>query len=583
MASRIFAVDLGAWSVKLAIASPGIRGALLLDVVERLVPPPEFEGEAVDVRARRVLADLVREMKLGHDSGYLGVYGDQVFTQVLDFGFKSLRRAELDKAVGGELEGVVPVDLEDMVYTYAELPAPVAAANPGPAFAPEPTATGMTATGMTAIHATGVAGAGRGRVAAPAEGMRVLTYAMRRDRAEELIAIGKEAGFEVRGVLACGGAAVKLVNHVPSLARARAEGSVAVIDIGHDRTDVVIVANGKAVFSRSVARAGKQVTEAIQKYWKLPWEDAERAKHSDGFVASQAEPATSESWARIHGVLIAELQPFARDLRQTLAACRAKTGFTPSAVLIVGGGARLRGMASFLTEQLGVPAWRLSAEDMIAVAGPKLGLNPAGVPAVIDSAALTIGMAYDAAGGRPMFDLRSGSLAVKMDLSFVRSKAVPLGAAVLAIAAFAAVSAYADLYRLRKAEKTLTARIATESAEVFQGKSKTAEEILEMTTPGGTGRPRSSPMPKLTAYDLLLEISSKVPAKEKISLDIDHLDIADQKVEMSGTVKTPEQVDDLVTALKEIKCFKKDGITRGPLEAEGELKKFRLTISSQCM
>ena len=30
MASRVFAVDLGAWSVKLAIASPGIRGATLL-------------------------------------------------------------------------------------------------------------------------------------------------------------------------------------------------------------------------------------------------------------------------------------------------------------------------------------------------------------------------------------------------------------------------------------------------------------------------------------------------------------------------------------------------------------------------
>src|SRR5678810_275992 len=89
----------------------------------------------------------------------------------------------------------------------------------------------------------------------------------------------------------------------------------------------------------------------------------------------------------------------------------------------------------------------------------------------IDSAALTIGMAYDAAGGRPMFDLRSGALAVKVDLSFLRAKAVPLGAAVLAVAAFAAGSAYADLYRLRKAEKTLSTRIASETQELY-GTSK---------------------------------------------------------------------------------------------------------------
>src|SRR5438270_25781 len=124
MASRAFAVDLGAWSVKLVVASPGLRGAVLTHVVERLVPPGD---EPAEVRAKAVLAGLVDEMRLRDESGYLGVYGDQVFTQVLEFGFKNLRRAELDKAVGGELEGVVPVDLEDMVYAFEPLPPPTAA------------------------------------------------------------------------------------------------------------------------------------------------------------------------------------------------------------------------------------------------------------------------------------------------------------------------------------------------------------------------------------------------------------------------------------------------------------------------
>jgi hypothetical protein len=223
----------------------------------------------------------------------------------------------------------------------------------------------------------------------------------------------------------------------------------------------------------------------------------------------------------------------------------------------------------------------MSAEDLAAVAGPKLGAEVAALP--IDSAAMTIGMSYDAAGGRPQFDLRSGALAVKMDLGFLRQKAIPLGAAVLLIAGFAAVSAYADLYRLRKAEKTLSAQLATESAIVFAGKSKTADEILDMDTPGGGGRPRLSPMPRQTAYDLLLEISQKVPPKEKITIDIDRLDITDQKVEMAGTVKDTGEVDALINALKEIKCFKKDGIVRGPTESEGEKIKFKLTIAASCM
>jgi len=567
MASRVFTVDLGAWSVKLAIASPGLRGATLLNVVERSVPPGD---EPAEVRARAVLASLVEELRLKNDLGYVGVYGDQVFTQVLEFGFKNLRRAELEKAVGGELEGVVPLDLEDMVYTFEPLP-------PAPPAAPP----------------IGVEAA-RGRVAPPVDGMRVLTYAMKRERAEQLIALGKECGYDARGVLACGGAAVRLVDRTPSLVRARAEGPVAVIDIGHERTDVAVVANGKAVFSRSIARAGKQVTDAISRTWRLPWEDAERAKHSDGFVASQAEPATSEAWSKIHQALIGELQPFARDLRQTLAACRARTGFTAGAAILVGGGSRLRGLASFLTEQLGIPAWRLSAEDLAAIAGPRLvppvaaGAPPAGPGAAaaapapglpIDSAAMAIGMAYDAAGGHPHFDLRSGALAVKMDLSFLRAKAVPLGAAVLAIAAFAVLSAFADLHRVRKAEKVLSARLVTESTEYFKA-PKTYQEILNLSAAGAGAS--ASPLPKMTAYDILLEISSKAPPKEKITLDIDRIDITDQKVDIEGTVKTSEELDLLQSELKTIKCFKE--VNRGPTTTEKDgVKKFKFNIVAQCM
>jgi general secretion pathway protein L len=545
MASRMFAVDLGAWSVKLAIASPGIRGAALINVVERLVPPGD---EPIEQRMRQALVALIDEMRLRDEGGYIGVYGDQVFTQILEFGFKHLRRGDLDKAVGGELEGVVPVDLEDMVYCFEQIPAPP----PAPPDA-------------------------RGRVAPPTEGMRVLTYAMRRDRAEQLLEVGKQAGFHPRGVLACGGAAAKLVERTPSLAKARVDGAVAVIDIGHDRTDVVVVHAGKAVFSRSVARAGKHVTEAIAKHWRLDFHDAERAKHADGFVASQAEPATSEAWARIHQVTVQELTPFARDIRQTLAACRARTGFSPLAAVLVGGGARLRGIGSFLTEQIGIPSWRLTADDAAALAGPRLAGNAANLP--IDSAAMTVGMAYDAAGGRPQFDLHSGSGA-SLDFSFLRQKAVPLGVSALAIAAFAAFSAYADLYRLKKAEKTLNTRLATETTEMY-GSAKTAGEVLNASAPGGANGPGGSPVPKMTAYDLLLEVNSHVPPKDKITLDVDKLEVDGEKVDMSGTAKTPEEIDLLVSELRKSDCFK--DIQRGPTETgEGGVKKFRLTIPVAC-
>src|SRR5688500_726994 len=175
--SRLYAIDLGAWSVKVVVAQPGLRGATVTHVVERLVPPGDASH---DERAMGVLAGIIRDFGLQHDTGYLGVYGDQVFTHVLEFGFKNLRRADLAKAVGAELEGVVPVDLEDMVYAFEPLPPPaVQAIEPGAVI--------------------------RGRVAAPTTGMRVLTYSMRKQRAEELIAMASAAGAEPRSLLPAGG------------------------------------------------------------------------------------------------------------------------------------------------------------------------------------------------------------------------------------------------------------------------------------------------------------------------------------------------------------------------------------------
>jgi Tfp pilus assembly PilM family ATPase len=553
MPSRVFSVDLGAWSVKLVIASPGIRGATLLHVVERRVPPGD---EPDDVRARRVLTTLLDELRLQGESGYLAVHGDSVFTHILEFGFKKLRRADLVTAVGGELEGAVPIDLEDMVYCFE------------PILEPPPSAVAMIETGAV-----------RGRVAPEAEGMRVLSFAMRRDRAEALLDLGRSAGFEPRGLLVSAGAAAKLVERVPSLTTPRSEGPVAVIDIGHERTNVVVVHQGRAVFSRSVARAGKNVTEAIAKHWRLDFDKAEAAKHADGFVASTAEPAANEAWARIHGVVSLELVPFARDLRHTLAACRARTGFQPIAGLLVGGGAQLRGLASFLTEQVGMQMSQITAEDASALVGPKLEGQVTDLP--IGVAAMTIGMAFDCAGGRPQFDLRSGDLAVKVDLSFLRAKAAPLGAGLLVIAAFAAMSAYANLYRLRKAERTLSTRLASESQAVFD-KAKTADEVLVSGGVGGGGG-ELSPMPQLSAYDVLLEINQHIPSKDKISLDVDKVEIDSQKIEIQGSAKTVDEIQLLVTELKKVECFNKK-INQGPTETDSSgAKKFRLTIDSQCM
>ena len=115
--------------------------------------------------------------------------------------------------------------------------------------------------------------------------------------------------------------------------------------------------------------------------------------------------------------MVTEVQPLARDLRQSFAACRARTGATVGQVLLVGGGSRLRGLASYLPSSSASRS-RLLADDVDGEVGSR---RLAG--RLADAAARCGRHDRRRRDRRPLFDLRQGPLAAKVDLSFLRAKA----------------------------------------------------------------------------------------------------------------------------------------------------------------
>ena len=571
--SRILGIDLGAYSVKVVVATPGFRSASVVDLIERPVPPGD---EPHEVRAARVLGEIVREGRFDQDSAYASLSGDRVFIHVLEFAFKSLRRPELARAVGAELEGILPIELEDMVYTFEPLPRPPARP------VEEEAALGGVEPGDPAFAAARPATP----VAEPAAGMRVLACASMTQRIRGFLELVEQQGAEPRGLIAAPASYPRVLERVaaaaaPAGGKAPALPPTAVIDIGHERTDVCVVVGGRANFVRTLARGGRVLTEAIARVWRMPVEQAEAAKHQDGFVASAAEPAPSEAWARIHEALAPELNQLARDLRQTLLACQAKTGIAAERALLVGGGSRLRGIASFLSEQLHIPVSTLGPAEDHAILGPKL----AGMGVRADVACLAAGVALEGASGRPSFDLRQGDLSFKADLSFLRARAVPLAAAALVIIAFAAVSAYANLFKLRKAEKALDKRLALETVSAF-GKQLTADEVLEQAGPSAGA---DSPMPKMTAWDLLLAFNQVLPPRTEVKIDIENIDIKPGKISVRGTSAPTggqnalQGIKAVEAGLKKSKCFA--DVTSQSQPGRDDNREFTLTIktSAECM
>jgi len=96
-----------------------------------------------------------------------------------------------------------------------------------------------------------------------------------------------------------------------------------------------------------------------------------------------------------------------------------------------------------------------------------------------------------------------------------------------------------------------------------------------------------SPIPKMTAYDILLDINDRLPPGKEVKLDVTRLDIKPGRIQLDITTADTESktaVDgatDIVKALKTQTCFEdvqKGNISSGP----NETKTFPVTITAHC-
>jgi general secretion pathway protein L len=548
MAHKILGIDLGTWSVKLVELEAGFRQSHLTGLYERQLLEP-VEGETPLERAARTAAQLIADERLSAEM-FATSLGGEATLRLLTMPFADPKKIE--QVLGYELESQILGELDGLVYDSV-----ISSTRPGEG--------GTSSTNVIAV-------------AAPKEIVRA--------RLDALAAVGAEP--RVVGAAALSYAALR--GHAFTGDGA----TLAILDFGHRHTNVCVVRDGTVLFARSIPRGGEDVTLALADSFRISPADAERSKHEQAFVAEPGAAFPSQAHQRVDTAVREALRPLMRELRQTLAAFRAAGESGPERILVTGGAARLRGFVPHLEAELGVVSARLElladdpflAPDVAAAAQARQPIAVEALPAQ------ALGLALAAAAPVPQVNLRKGDLAYRTDYSYLRGKAGYLAAAVLAILAFAAINAAASLRGLRKESEALELRLRKQTVELFGHEMLDGKAVSEELRGGPKGG--APPVPTLTAYDVLDEISRHVPATDKGKLDILELDIKPKKTYLKATAETAAEVDDLVSELKKIDCFvdvdpgKITSVTSPPSgentagDKPRELKQFTLNITTTC-
>ncbi len=306
-----------------------------------------------------------------------------------------------------------------------------------------------------------------------------------------------------------------------------------VLDVGHSKTNLALIVDGRPVLLRHIPAAGRHLTEALARERKLSFEAAEALKHESGVFETGSTKPLSRA---LRDVLERLVHETTRSVQSMVSDPLGATA--PTEIVMVGGSAALPGLPQYFAERTGIPCRRLPIEREDE--GGE-GFAEAGVAFAQAGALALRGSTTERT---TQMDFRQADLEYTADLSSLRNQ-LQFAVALFGLALLLWVTSAAS--RMLTAEsrvEALRAEVASIFHQTFPDSVRKGDALAAMEEElgetqqlaehlGVTGR-------GLSALDALREISARVPVGLDISFD-------EVRVERSSIV-TRGHTNDLTSA-----------------------------------
>ncbi len=531
--ATVIGLDLGTHSVKATLVEGRLNSWSVTDVKVRGVPQDE-ESAPDRQRVLAAAAALVEEL------GELGVLTvgfptEQVSTRTVTLPFTD--RGQIDKTLPFELEGHVPFELDDFVLGYR-------------------------------IQST--------------EGSRTRVLAA--------LAGKSDVGALIAGLAEIGADPRHVVIDSEMLGTHAGTGTSAVIDLGHSRTLVALVADGKVLATRAISLAGRQLTLAVCEAHGLSWGDAEGQKHASSVMpAGRTEvqiewddddvtrPNVAGAAPGTREVLEKALQPLMARLRATLLGMETEHDLDVEEIVLCGGSSKLMGLPELMADDFGLLVRRAPVSDEAELAGDgqRFALSHA-------FALRSIG----ATKGQEL-ELRRDAFAYKGDLARVKQFAAA-GSVMLGVFAVAAVVIFVVRFlELSEERDALGDEVVATVIETFPDVSESvlrqssdmpravvAEKSLEASERlDNLGATVGGEPPTLT---LMKQLSMALPSNDAAEIEVSDLTITTASMKFDAVTTGYEAAATIHSSLKSVERFA--GAQKGKEKKKGDGLEFTVTI-----
>jgi general secretion pathway protein L len=351
----ILGLDVGSFAVKAAVLRAGLR-SFEFERFEHATLP----GDAVVEERRAAIFEFLQERELPLEQVIAALPSERVSQRHLRFPFSDARR--IAQAIPFEIGEDLPVPLSGLLLAHEQ-----ALSRP--------------------------------------DRSDVLAIVCPRAQVGEHLSDLRLAGIEPR-ILEMEGAVLSNLSTSLGLADA----ARLLLDVGHRKTTLCLLVDGRPVLLRAIPVAGAHLTGAIARDLSLTREAAEVHKHSQGFFEGTSTkppgPSVNSVLERLSSEVLRSLQAVISDPLDAI---------SPTEVVISGGSAQATRLDDYLSEKLGLPCAVLRVPD------DKAGMSAfaaAGPPLYAHAAALALRGVQMARVTR--IDFRQGEFEYQPDLSELR-------------------------------------------------------------------------------------------------------------------------------------------------------------------
>jgi general secretion pathway protein L len=344
------------------------------------------------------------------------------------------------------------------------------------------------------------------------------------------------------------------------------------VDVAHTHTNFVIVSKGVFCAGRTLKRGLHDLAQPLSRSLKMSAREVlQRA--NDGGLSGLPSDLFGDA-----------ALPIAAEVRRTIAGLRAKGLPAPERLSLTGEAARLPGLAEALGQLLGAVAVPLDIPALkLRPSNKKIGAAPLSSLVKEDGArfARALGLALTGTDRAKVLSLRQGSFSYRTDLSkvagrFLRAAVVMLG--LLLLGGVTLFSRYQNLQAERDHEIKKLSVLVKEVASKEMSDLDQIDDLIHIDKAS-----IKKPWPETTAFDVLLEISKRIP--KEVTVDVNKIDIRAKKTTLTGEIDNAGDIDTITSALKDFSCFKeiKQGNVKQITTRDGrQRREFTLDIDTTC-